>query len=425
MEKIGTPQNTYYPPQAVMKQSAPGGNPVSPAGDTVDLEAAGGVLLRNRKARQHGEFDNGVPVVEKTWEITFDHISPVCDRSSFFLAPVVTGNGTVVVARGKELTGYDGKKGEAAWRLECDATICTRPLISDKGTIYVASKDGRLYAIDGDTGEKKWSKKWNQLIKSVKDFFVDSFHYDGGVEDFRKRAAFPALSIGPDGTIYGSCEHRVFAFSEKGSRKFNRLRGESVHSSPAAGSSGLVYVVISRPNQWGQMTHFLTGMDGQTGDEVWSRDLLTRSNNPVITVDKEGSILLGDKYGLQCCRGDNGEPWYSYRSENKVPPRIGEDGTHYVVGEGGKSLIVRQKNEKWAAYFKDGVAAAPVEGPYGTLIAVGRDGSGQVLAKKDGEVLAEFTCNRGAHGALEISKDGTLIVSDDRGISAYILETIK
>jgi hypothetical protein len=435
MTLTGVVQSTLHPRPTAMRHSAAAVTPASPAGDTVDLGAAGDFILTRKALLQPEDFTHGEPVVEKAWEITLAEPDPgetIIDhyrRDNWYMsagAPVLAGNGTVVAAQGKELTGYDKETGDVAWRFQCKDTISTRPLVSDEGTLYAASDDGKLYAVDSVTGEKKWAKKWNLMLHSAGNWLVDSMKYAGGIQSFNDRSTFQALSMGPDGTIYGSSNHRVFAFSPEGKRKFDRSMGDFVISTPAAGPSGLVHVVVSRPDERGHQARYLTGNNGQTGDEVWAHRLWGELNSPVITVDRDGSVLVSTEFGTVCCRGDNGESFFSYGDPTTVPPRIGRDGTHYVPGGKGRFLWVGPKNEKaWAASFKDGIAAAPVEGPCGTLIAVGREGSGQVLAKKDGKVLASFTCDRGALGAIEMTENGTLIVSDGKGISAYTVPYVR
>jgi len=429
----GVVQNILHLRPTAVRPSAAAVTPPSPAEDTVGPGVAGDFILTRKALLQPEDFTHGDPVVEKAWEITLQgETTSEHDRRNYYWyvtggTPVLAGNGTVVAAQGKELTGYDRETGDVAWRFQCKDAISTRPLVSGEGTLYVASDDGKLYAVDGVTGEKKWAKKWNLMLHSASNWLADATKYAGGIESVRDRVTFPVLSMGPDGTIYGSSSHRVFAFSPEGKRKFDRSMGDFVVSTPAAGPSGLVHVVVSRPDERGNRALYLTGNNGQTGEEVWAQRLWGELSSPVVlTVDSDGSVLVPTEFGTLCCRGDNGESFFSYGDATHVPPRIGRDGTHYVPGGHGMYLWVGPQDEKaWVATFSDGIAAAPVEGPYDTLIAVGREGSGQVLAKKDGQVLASFTCDRGALGAIEMTEDGTLIVSDGKGISAYTVPYVR
>jgi len=434
MEGIGSAQNTHRVPYTgTMRHVAQDGTRHPGTRDTIDLGAAGDFLALKKPILEKGDLEKAGPVAVKAWEATFEPPPASLFTDQYRPAPVLTEKGTVILSRGKELTGIDSMNGEVRWRLKCDDNFCTRPAVAENGTVYAANCDGKLYALDGDTGEKKWSRKWNQIIKTAKDWAQDKFTYNGGVDSlggYMQMSTRPALSTAPDGSVYGSSIHRVFGFSPNGSRKFNTSPGTWVLSSPAISPSGQVHVVVERPDTWGHAENALVTVDGRSGEEVWAKSLWLRISNQVITVDREGSILIGQESGLGCFSGDTGEPKLSFGSNMTsripVPPSVGKDGTHYIVSGRGFDLIVYQPGKSsWTAFFKGGFAATPVEGPYGTVIAVGKDGTGCIFRKEDGEKLASFTCDRGAHGALQMTGDGTLIVSDDRGISAYSLPFIK
>lgn len=420
------------PPTTAFKKIETGDVTSLNAEDGVDIGVAMDLMNRRGLYVENDIVYDSRPVVEKAWEVDFNRAPSESPSSSYRMAPVVTRKGTVIVSRGRELLGYDGKNGGVRWRLECKDDLCTRPVVSEHGTVYAASFDGRLYAVDGDTGEKRWSRTWNQYMKSAKDWVTDHLNYNG-VGDFRQWGTYPALSIGPDGTVYGSSDHRVFAFSEKGSRKFNALHGgglSSILSTPAAGPSGLVHVVIAKLDEYRHPANYLLGMDGQTGKEVWSKSMYNDIDNPVLTCDKSGNILIGEEYGLMSYNGDSGERNFTYGSDYThripVPPRIGRDGTHYIVSGRGFDLMGGGEGKKtWTVFFQKGFRATPAEGPDGLIYAVGIDGTGCAIRKEDGKVMATFACDRGAYGAIEITSDGVLIVSDERGISAYNLPKVR
>lgn len=60
-------------------------------------------------------------------------------------------NTGVIETRGVE------RLGGLAWRFQTGGTIRSSPSVAD-GTVYVGSGDGRLYALDGDTGALLWSQ---------------------------------------------------------------------------------------------------------------------------------------------------------------------------------------------------------------------------------------------------------------------------
>ena len=44
----------------------------------------------------------------------------------------------------------------AAWAFETGDRVLSSPVVSG-GTVYVGSADGRLYAIDAETGQEQWA----------------------------------------------------------------------------------------------------------------------------------------------------------------------------------------------------------------------------------------------------------------------------
>ena len=96
------------------------------------------------------------------------------------------------------------------------------PAIGSDGTVYVRSRDGKLYAINGKSGVKLWEFETGDSVFGV--------------------PSSPA--IGSDGTVYvGSYDSKLYALNGKsGDKLWEFETGDFVRSSPAIGSDGTVYV---------------------------------------------------------------------------------------------------------------------------------------------------------------------------------------
>jgi hypothetical protein len=118
------------------------------------------------------------------------------------------------------LSPYDTSEnnGQLKWNYMTGGGIReSSPAIGSDGTIYVASFDKKLYAINPDGTEK-----WN--------FWINGSGYSS-----------PA--IGFDGTIYvGGGNLKFWAINPDGTEKWNFTTGWSVLSSPAIGPDGTIYV---------------------------------------------------------------------------------------------------------------------------------------------------------------------------------------
>ena len=106
---------------------------------------------------------------------------------------------------------------ELAWKFKTDGMVNSSPAVAD-GVVYVGSWDGRLYALDAETGQEKWRFKTDGQVYSS-----------------------PAVA---GGMVYiGSLDGRLYALdAETGQEKWSFKTGSPVPSSPAV-AGGVVYFV--------------------------------------------------------------------------------------------------------------------------------------------------------------------------------------
>ena len=113
------------------------------------------------------------------------------------------------------------KIGTPIWEFETGDFVFSSPAIGPDGTVYVGSRDKKLYAIKGKSGVKLWE-----------------FETGGYVDS--------SPAIGSDGTVYvGSmgADKKLYAINGKtGVKLWGFETGGYVESSPAIGSDGTVYV---------------------------------------------------------------------------------------------------------------------------------------------------------------------------------------
>lgn len=103
------------------------------------------------------------------------------------------------------------------WEFLIGNPIRSSPAIASDGTIYVGSRDNKLYAINPD-GTKKW-------------------------EFWAGNDTNSSPAIGADGTIYVSAiNNRLYAINPDGTKKWEFVTGDEIYSSPAIGADGTIYV---------------------------------------------------------------------------------------------------------------------------------------------------------------------------------------
>ncbi len=133
----------------------------------------------------------------------------------------VQPSATNLEATKPEPTKAKAVAGVKLWEFETRGDVHSSPAIGSDGTVYVGSRDKKLYAINGKCGIKLWD-----------------FETGGWV------VSSPA--IGSDGTVYvGSAypDKKLYAINGKSGVKLWEFKtGATVDSSPAIGSDGTVYV---------------------------------------------------------------------------------------------------------------------------------------------------------------------------------------
>jgi outer membrane protein assembly factor BamB len=144
-------------------------------------------------------------------------------------APAVAADGTVYVAVDSRVSAVDGETGQDKWTFDTRSQLAYSPAIGVDGTVYVTSSGGSLFALAGPTTGTTALLKWSYKLGA----------------QYTNSASAPAL--GGDGTVYvGSAEGDLYAVSPPESGTTGVLKwayhvGGSV-GSPAIGADGTVYV---------------------------------------------------------------------------------------------------------------------------------------------------------------------------------------
>lgn len=144
------------------------------------------------------------------------------------------------------LSALDGNSGELKWTFATANAIWARPAIAPDGTVYCASFDGNLYALTPE-GMEKWRVKTGGFIPSS-----------------------PALA--PDGTIYfTSGDGNLYAVTPAGEVRWKHpiSADAGAFTSAAVGAEGTVYLGHFKGHLEGKYFLLAVGPDGQTR---WERE---------------------------------------------------------------------------------------------------------------------------------------------------------
>jgi outer membrane protein assembly factor BamB len=129
--------------------------------------------------------------------------------------------------------------------------------IDSDGTIYAASEEAGLYAIDRETGLTKWHKKWpgqaanTVVVDDENTVFVavgsilHALDSTTGLELWNRQVLLDSSGSGPvianDGTIYTGGS-KLCALSPEGTLLWEYDCGSNIENTPLIGSDGVIYV---------------------------------------------------------------------------------------------------------------------------------------------------------------------------------------
>lgn len=193
-----------------------------------------------------------------------------------------------------------GPRGTVKWVFPTGGAVHSSPAVVD-GTVYVGSRDGRLYALDAATGALRWEYRTESWVESS-----------------------PAVV---DGTVYfGSQDGMLRALdAATGALVWEFDAGFGVDSAPAV-AGGIVYFGADRG---------LFAVEAASGEQRWSLELPFRAGSPVVA---NGIAYVGSVQGFDARRG-----WrrLRFRAYGQVASSVAvADTTVYAVTTGGRVVAI-------------------------------------------------------------------------------------
>jgi len=302
-------------------------------------------------------------------------------------SPAVADGAVYVGSRDNNLYAVDASDGTEVWRFETDNGVFSSPAVADvsegtsdgsstqstNGTVYVGSRDSRLYAVDAEDGTEVWSFE--------ADDWVDSS---------------PTVV---DGTVYfGSDDNNLYAVNtEDGEEVWSFETGDLVDSSPAV-KDGTVYV--------GSRDNNLYAVNASDGTEVWSFE----TGNDVFSSPAvaDGTVYVGSEdNNLYALDAEDGSGVWRFGTGDSVwsSPTV-VDGTVYFGSDDFNfyALDAEDEREVWSFWTGSGTFSSPTvvnvsEGTLdgssarsanGTVYAGSEDNSLYALDAEDGSEVWSF-----------------------------------
>jgi len=255
--------------------------------------------------------------------------------------------------------------GQMAWKH--DATMGgSHPITGPDGTVYAASYDGTLFALDPATGTQKWA------FSTTGDPYYPAYG--------------PSPVLASDGTLYfGSLGGELYALdSATGEKKWQAAFTAGLYTSAALGENGFLYL--------GDFSGSFYAVNGSTGQVSWHQVLGDSiSAAPALSLDGKTAYfgtIGGTFYALNT---SNGVARWSRTVDGRIfdSATVGPDGTVYF-----------------------GIDQSKYNGPG---LPNTYDGTVYALDGATGNVKWQFAAGAPVTQALALAGDGTVYVPVDDG----------
>ncbi len=242
-------------------------------------------------------------------------------------------------------------EGSIKWTFSTGGEIYSLPAIGGDGTIYLASYDKYLYALNSD-GSLKW--KYHALT-------------DNNWECFLRNA--PAL--GSDGTVYfvDNSYGYLFAVGNDGTEKWKAdFTDGRIAAPPAIGPNGEIIIVTTMREVF--------SVNPADGSINWKYTFSGGEDEAGAVIDASGAVFVrGGR--LKKISPSGNEEWEFENGSNIYSSAIiAGDGTLYITGSSDKTLYALDGNgnELWNFTAGDKIYGSPVLGPDGTIYFYSYDG---------------------------------------------------
>lgn len=190
------------------------------------------------------------------------------DRMSVQSAPLLVAAGRMFVATDTgRMVLIDTQAGRILWQVDSGLPVYASPA-SDDARIVVPSTRGIVLSLDAATGREQW-------------------RFDSGMETAR----MSGVALDGSRVLFGSTDTIVRQLDAGTGRVEWETALDAVVSAPPQVTHGTVWV--------GTMGRQLIGLDGTTGEVVWSTDLKGRIKSAMATMDGSLIVLIEPRYVLK------------------------------------------------------------------------------------------------------------------------------
>ena len=309
--------------------------------------------------------------------------------------PAIAADRTIYIASADDYLYAINPDGTEKWRFPLGSVTESSPAIGADGTIYVGSNTPLLYAVNPD-GTEKWT-------------------FDMGLASI-----YPSPTIGQDGTIYvGTLGNgTLYALNPDGTEQWSYSVGigKYLYDSPSISPDGTVYVQADD----GYLYAF-----SSTGSLLWQYYVKVsgggyRASTSFSVADS--TVYTGGADDTLYALSPDGSLKWTFPAGGRIyaAPSIGTDGTIYFGCEDDTFYALYSSGDlKWSYTTAGGIVSSAAIDSDGTIYfgTVGPDSTkARVYAlNPDGTFLWSYGLPARIRSSPAIDADGTLYIGCDDG----------
>ncbi len=284
----------------------------------------GNIYFGDRNGNFYSLYSNGTLRWVRDIGAPFEGIGENATPSPIFSSPVVTSDGSILVAIQRSMLFSFYSNGTVEWKYNPGGYILSTPAVDEDGRIYLGMVVpilgwGRMESLS-PSGEEIWNYTIEEsgtgiysspTVDSEKDIYFGSnngtlysLDKDGNLNwRFETQGQiFSSPAIGKDGTIYvGSADGNLYAVKSDGTEKWRYKTGGAIYSSPSVGSYGNIYFGSDDTKFYSLRSDGVKRWTVQTDGKIFS--------SPAI--DLEGNVYFGSADGHFYSIGTRDQSWFS------------------------------------------------------------------------------------------------------------------
>jgi eukaryotic-like serine/threonine-protein kinase len=254
---------------------------------------------------------------EVSYTVTAEDGGTVVYKVNVTVTVPATRTNDLVFVGGADKIFYalDTQTGVKKWEFKAGGEFTNLTPTYNAGVIYIGNQDRKMYALDAKTGAKKWEFLTNDVIKSSSPAFANGLIF------------------------FGSDDKKLYALdAETGTKKWEFITGDKVETSPTV-VNGIVY--------FGSYDKKIYALDAVTGTKKWEYVAGGSISSSPAVVD--GLLYFGslDK-SVYCLDAITGTIRWSVITEAFVfaSPTV-DNGIVYFSAKNVLALDAKTGNKKW------------------------------------------------------------------------------